>query len=613
LAEIGVRLNDDLVPARQTGWSSLERQLPLWASVLVLGALAVYGLVALQEVRSALMAAGRSRLSSVTEQVTGLLQQSAQQRFQETRSLSSRPELAAFLTAGAGADPAAAAAVVRPIIGANPQQRAEVMLGDASGAERLWLASWPARQPPLLPKTLQAGLTPLQLFGGSVFYDSVAEVAGPDHRPLGHIVVRRFLSSPQAASAINQLIGSGAALLLGNRAGGLWTDMARVVPAPAADLRAAVKKPVESRNRTAAPVIGQAAAVPATPWIVWVELDQATLLAPMRRLEGRFAIVGLLVLLLAAGASWVLSRSVTRPIRQMTLTAAAMARGDFSRRVPEPAQIELGRLARSFNHMTEELAAARAELEQRVASRTRELAQAVTQLQTAQEELVREEKMATLGRLASSVGHELRNPLAVMTNAVYYLDAVLREVPPQVREYLGILRHEIGLSEKIVGDLLDFARIKPPQLQAIRLTDLVESQIERLGTLDGVSIVRQFDSDIPPVWADPAQIGQIIFNLLTNAIQAVAERNGTITVRARHSGGRAVVEVEDDGPGVPPDLRERIFEPLFTTKARGIGLGLSVSKSLAEANSGTLRLARSAAESSSVFVLELSTAAKEPP
>lgn len=714
------RRDEDATSVRRAGWSSLERQLPLWAFVLILGALVVYGILALQEVRSALMSAGRARLGSVTQQLTDLLTQSMQQRLQETRALAARPEVAAFLaanppaaaspaaaprgaapntadalpnTAGAAPNTAAAAdnptgsavaslppisaapsslarpaspdaaagraaaeAVLRQLLTAQAPQKTTILVCDATGAERLNVSSAPASMQGPPPRTFTAGVSPFQVQNGTVYYDVIEPIpaptavhgvraagpvapagmagpagaaasstsgapppgaAHPRRPPIGHLVIRRYPSSPQAVATIQRLIGSGATLLLGNRdthdardvrSGIVWTDMIRTVPPPVDHPEVALHGAVTVQGRGGAPVIGRATLLAGTPWWVWMELDQGLVLAPVRRMEDRFAVVGALVLLLAAATAWLLSRTVTRPIRQLTLSAAAVAGGDFSRRVDEPAPVELGRLARSFNHMSEELATARADLETRVTVRTRELAEALNRLQETQAELVREAKLATIGRLASSVGHELRNPLAVMTNAVYYLDAVLGDVPPQVRDYFGILRHEIALSEKIVGDLLDFARVKPPQLQAIQLPEVVEHQIERLGDVEGVSIVRQYEDGLPPAWADASQVGQILMNLLSNAAQAVGERAGTITVRGRRAGQRVVVEVEDDGTGIPADLRERIFEPLFTTKARGIGLGLSVSRTLAEANSGTLRL-DPAPGRGALFVLELAAAA----
>jgi signal transduction histidine kinase len=205
---------------------------------------------------------------------------------------------------------------------------------------------------------------------------------------------------------------------------------------------------------------------------------------------------------------------------------------------------------------------------------------------------MRRERLATLGQLASSVGHELRNPLGVMTNAVYFLKMIQPDAPGQVSEYLGILRHQIALAEKIVGDLLDFARLKKPQLQAVEVPTLIAEQIERLGALPNVTVeIERPDDVLPPIHVDPVHIGQIMLNLLTNAQQAMEAKGGTIRVRMRVDGPSVVIDVADTGPGISNELLEKIFEPLFTTKARGIGLGLAVSRSLAEANGGQLTVA----------------------
>jgi signal transduction histidine kinase len=185
-----------------------------------------------------------------------------------------------------------------------------------------------------------------------------------------------------------------------------------------------------------------------------------------------------------------------------------------------------------------------------------------------------------------------------MTNAVYFLEMIQPDAPPQVHEYHGLLRAQIGLSEKIVGDLLDFARIKPPRRERVPLTRILDDQIARLSTVDGISIQRDVALDLPDAYVDPIQIGQVVFNLLVNALQAMEAQlghgkdSGVLTLRGRTGpDGGVALDVIDTGPGVPPDLRSKIFEALFTTKARGIGLGLSVSRSLAESNGGTLTLA----------------------
>jgi len=198
-----------------------------------------------------------------------------------------------------------------------------------------------------------------------------------------------------------------------------------------------------------------------------------------------------------------------------------------------------------------------------------------------------------------------------MTNAVFYLEMIQDPAPPEVREYLGILRRQIELSEKIISDLLDFARTKPPQHRAVRLQDLAQEQLARLGQV-AVAVAQDFPPDLAPAWVDPVQAGQVLFNLLTNAVQAMGRSGGTLTLRgAPDSGQRVRIEVADSGPGVPADLRDKVFEPLFTTRARGIGLGLSVSRQLAENNGGELRLEDRPAGTGATFSLVLPAAATE--
>ena len=254
--------------------------------------------------------------------------------------------------------------------------------------------------------------------------------------------------------------------------------------------------------------------------------------------------------------------------------------------------------------MADQVQAGYSRLDTGIKERTAELETAMAQLHETQEQLVRREKLAMLGQLASGVGHELRNPLGVMTNAVYYLEMIQPDAPPDVREYLGILRAQIGLAEKIVGDLLDFSRIRPPRRDVVAVADVVAAQQARLNVPAGVSLQVDVPADLPRVSvdADPDR---------PDPLQPAGQRRpgprGTRRHRPRRQQRRPTrtcgSTCEDDGPGVPADVRAKIFEPLFTTKARGIGLGLAVSRSLAEANGGTLTLDES--ERGARFTLSL--------
>jgi PAS domain S-box-containing protein len=207
-------------------------------------------------------------------------------------------------------------------------------------------------------------------------------------------------------------------------------------------------------------------------------------------------------------------------------------------------------------------------------------------LAAAQDELVRKERLAVLGQLAGGVSHELRNPLGVIKNSVYYLRMVL-PADDRVRKHLQILEREITTATRIVTDLLDFARVTPAVRVPVDVNELARDAVERNPFPGHVKVTLELCETPPPVLIDPDQIALVVGNLLRNAAQAMPD-GGTLTVRTAAAGAGALVEVEDTGVGIPPERLDKIFEPLFTTKARGIGLGLPVARSLTEANGGRL-------------------------
>lgn len=439
------------------------------------------------------------------------------------------------------------------------------------------------------------GIQPLFKTGNTLFFEIVDEVidtpltAGEQGASLGWVVTRRGLNSSEGAALLGRLIGPNAMLLLGNTHDATWTDLDVPVAPPALD---AITQGHEYENVRGTERIGSSMPVRDTPWTLVVEADARTAVAPARRMLWRIGLVSVAILLFGAlGASWI-SRRFARPLRDATDAAEAIASGTLDRRLEESGPAEVRRLAIAFNSMADRIEDARRELEARVEQRTSDLSRAIEELRLAQEQLLRREKLAILGQLAGGVSHELRNPLGVMSNAVFYLQLVLDESPNEVREYLGILRNQVELCEKIITDLLDFTRCSPPVAQSVRLEELAESLLDQSSL--SVVALRDFAEDLPGALVDPVHAGQVLRNLIVNAKQAMSETGGTLTLRTRRHGESHVrIEVADTGPGVPDELRDRIFEPLFTTKARGIGLGLSVSRQLAQLNVGELRLERS--------------------
>jgi len=213
----------------------------------------------------------------------------------------------------------------------------------------------------------------------------------------------------------------------------------------------------------------------------------------------------------------------------------------------------------------------------------------ITELQEMQERLVRQGKLAVLGQLSGSVGHELRNPLGVISNAVYFLQMVLTNADDTTREYLGIIGSEVRNAEKIVSDLLDLSRTRPAEREEVALSDLVAETLDKQPPPEGVAVTTRIASNLPIVFVDRLQMGRVLANLVANAYQAMPD-GGELLLSARVDGDRVCLCVTDTGCGVPPENIGKIFEPLFTTRARGIGLGLTVSRNLVQVNGGTIEV-----------------------
>jgi signal transduction histidine kinase len=182
------------------------------------------------------------------------------------------------------------------------------------------------------------------------------------------------------------------------------------------------------------------------------------------------------------------------------------------------------------------------------------------------------------------VGHELRNPLAVIQTSTYFLKAVVESDNPKVAKHIGILEQEIANDGDIISNLLDFSRTRIPQPSQFSLSGLVN---EVVGRCDLTNVRTGFRLEEIEVLADRSQVAQIVGNVVSNGAQAMPE-GGDLRLSARRHNGHGCFVVEDTGEGIAPDRIDKIFQPLFTTKTKGIGLGLAVCDTLIRANGGTI-------------------------
>jgi signal transduction histidine kinase len=231
-----------------------------------------------------------------------------------------------------------------------------------------------------------------------------------------------------------------------------------------------------------------------------------------------------------------------------------------------------------------------------------DLRSSYAELARAQAELVERERLAVVGELSASIAHEVRNPLGVIFNSLGSLRRMLGNREGDVKLLLDIVGEEAERLNHIVGDLLDFARPMKPALQPTQLLPLLEDAVvaARAQVADNppegaqkAEVRVQVSPEVATVPADPQLLRQAVVNLVLNALQAL-QRGGTVRIRAERQeadrGPQALLHVRDSGPGIAPSLRERVFQPFFTTKAKGTGLGLAVVKRIAEGHGGSVAL-----------------------
>ena len=215
------------------------------------------------------------------------------------------------------------------------------------------------------------------------------------------------------------------------------------------------------------------------------------------------------------------------------------------------------------------------------------------ELKAVHEQMIQQDRLANLGRLAGGMAHELRNPLGVISNAVYYLRMIQPDAGEKVKEYLGILEKESQAAVQIMSDLLNFSTFQTGDRYPIAVKSLIENVLKQFPPQSSIQVKVDIPASCPHVYVDSHQVELAIGRLVVNAYQAM-EKGGRLKINVKSpskgKGDWVTVMLEDTGIGISQEDMRQIFEPLFTTKPRHIGLGLSISKRLIEVNGGSIRL-----------------------
>lgn len=284
---------------------------------------------------------------------------------------------------------------------------------------------------------------------------------------------------------------------------------------------------------------------------------------------------------------------IVRPLSRLTASAEQFGRGALQHPVDERGSAEAVRLARAFNHMARLLRAERESLTERLA----ELERTTAELQQTQEQLIHGEKLASVGRLAAGVAHEIGNPLTAISGLIELLRGGDLE-PAQQQEFLRRIAGETERIHGIIRDLLDFARHEGPgdePQQRCVLAAAIEDAVNLVKPQKEsreVQIERRVPASACEVIGSRARLTQVVLNLLLNAIDALEGRGHvTISVDLDPAAAVALLRVTDDGPGIAPEIASHLFEPFSTTKppGKGTGLGLAVTHTIVEGLGGSMR------------------------
>ncbi len=310
--------------------------------------------------------------------------------------------------------------------------------------------------------------------------------------------------------------------------------------------------------------------------IATIQVPTSVVFLTAQDLLSNLIIGALLLFALAATASLFFARRLTRPLEHLNDAARKVGKGHFDVTVTSESDDEIGALSHSFNQMTNEL-------------RERE-----AKLEGANAALIQSEKLAAFGQLGAGIAHEVKNPLAGILG---YAQLTLRKLEPDspFRKNLDVIEKETRRCTEIISNLLKFARQEKSTTKATNINEVVEAAltiVDHQLTINDVTITKELEPDLPVIEASANQLQQVIMNFAINAQQAIGEAGGNLVVRTRKGEDAVIIEVEDDGPGIPEDIRANIFEPFFTTKraGEGTGLGLSVTYGIVKDHGGDLRI-----------------------
>lgn len=348
--------------------------------------------------------------------------------------------------------------------------------------------------------------------------------------------------------------------------------------------------------------------------ILYVGHLEKTFLAVRNKVILTFLSIASIAFILIIATSYLITHSFTKPLSDMVKVTESIAKGDLDHRVKVSSKDEIGHLATSFNAMVDSLKQMHEELEEWGNTLEKKVKERTEELAAMQNTLAQSQRLASLGKMAAGIAHEINNPLGgILSLSSLALEDITDDDP--IKENLEEVVKQSMRCREIVKGLLQFSRQEEGKSEYVKLNQIINSTlglVEKQAIFHNINIVKNYDPDIPFILGDNSQLQQVFMNIIMNSAEAM-EEVGTLTISTHYDreNEQVVVKISDTGCGIPPENIDRIFDPFFTTKevGEGTGLGLAIAYGIVTKHQGKMSV-ESTLNEGTTFTIRFPTAEK---